>query len=61
MKLTTVSAAALLLVGSVSAESDSSKAAALEKFWSYGRSEPVYPTRKLFAPTFREYYLQRKL
>ncbi|KAJ5560452.1 hypothetical protein N7513_002851 [Penicillium frequentans] len=44
MKLYTVSAAALLLVGGVSAESESSKAAALEKFWSYGRSEPVYPT-----------------
>ncbi|KAJ5813521.1 uncharacterized protein N7503_000271 [Penicillium pulvis] len=44
MKLNTVSAAALLLVWGVSAESESSKAAALEKFWSYGRSEPVYPT-----------------
>ncbi|KAJ5654072.1 hypothetical protein N7490_001075 [Penicillium lividum] len=38
-----VSAAALLLAG-VLAESESSEAAHLERFWSYGRSEPAYPT-----------------
>lgn len=47
MKLSTAFATALLLAGGVSAESKSSKAAALERFWSYGRSEPVYPTRKV--------------
>lgn len=47
MKLSTAFATALVLAGGVSAESKSSKAAALERFWSYGRSEPVYPTRKV--------------
>lgn len=39
-------AAAAQLAGTVSAQNDSTVAANLEHFWSYGRSESVYPTRK---------------
>lgn len=40
-------AAAAQILGSVSAQNISAaEAANLEQYWSYGRSEPIYPTRK---------------
>lgn len=39
-------AASAHILGAVSARNVSAEAANLERFWSYGRSEPVYPTRK---------------
>jgi hypothetical protein len=42
-------AAAAELMGFVSAQNISAEAANLENYWSYGRSEPVYPTRKSIA------------
>ncbi|RHZ54835.1 beta-glucosidase [Aspergillus thermomutatus] len=45
MKITVpLLAAALHLAGTASAQDDAAIAANLEKFWSYGRSEPVYPS-----------------
>jgi beta-glucosidase len=47
MKITVpLLAVALQLAGTVFAQDDAAIAANLERFWSYGRSEPVYPTRK---------------
>jgi hypothetical protein len=47
MKLTVpLLAAALQLAGIAAGQEDAAIAANLEKFWSYGRSEPVYPSRK---------------
>ncbi|KAL1877654.1 hypothetical protein Plec18167_004619 [Paecilomyces lecythidis] len=37
-------AASAQILGAVSAQNTSAEAANLERFWSYGRSEPVYPT-----------------
>ncbi|KAH1497278.1 hypothetical protein KXX52_001408 [Aspergillus fumigatus] len=45
MKLTVpLLAAALQLAGIAAGQEDAAIAANLEKFWSYGRSEPVYPS-----------------
>ncbi|KAF7168862.1 hypothetical protein CNMCM6106_003877 [Aspergillus hiratsukae] len=45
MKITVpLLAVALQLPGTVFAQDDAAIAANLERFWSYGRSEPVYPT-----------------
>jgi hypothetical protein len=47
MKITVpLLAAALQLAGIATAQDDVAIAANLERFWSYGRSEPVYPSRK---------------
>ncbi len=46
MKLTLpILAAALHLIGTTSAQSEAEIAANLERYWSYGGSDPVYPTR----------------
>lgn len=46
MKFTApILAAALQLAGAASAQTEAEIAANLERYWSYGGSDPVYPTR----------------
>lgn len=51
MKLSLVlSAAVLQLADAAVVQKRAVDVADLEHYWSYGRSEPVYPTRKLTRP-----------